>query len=117
MGNSQIDLTVKTKHKHPIYFAVHYQYTSGTWYTAGWWSVTNTSTCRPNITTKNHYIYFHAHCSDCNAEWGNENHQFLCKKYDAFDSTNNPSDRENYEYKDFNEVYFGDASNCTYTFN
>ena len=36
---------------------------------------------------------------------------------DAFDSTNNPSDRENYEYKDFNEVYFGDASNCTYTFN
>ena len=40
-SNNKIDLTVKTNHKHPIYFAIHYKYTNGVWYTAGWWSVTN----------------------------------------------------------------------------
>ena len=116
MGNK--DLTVKTKHEHPIYFAIHYKYTNGVWYTTGWWSVTNTSQSRPNIETNNATLYFHAYCSKCDTEWGNSNHQFLCKKYGAFDSTNNPSDRENYEYRDFNEVSFNSsADNYTYTFN
>ena len=123
MGNSESDeideisVTVKTEHKHPIDFAIHYQYTSGTWYTMGWWSVTNTSTCRPNIHTKNRYIYFHAHCNTCDAEWGDKNHQFLCHKHDAFDSTSNPSDIKNYEYKKFNEKNVGEyVKDYTFTF-
>ena len=115
MGNAEKSLTVKTNHKHPIYFAIHYQYPSGTWYTKGWWSVTNTSRCYPNITTDNNYLYFHAHCNVCGAEWGNSNHQFLCHEYESFDHSGNPSNRDDYEYKDFNETYFN-STNCTYTF-
>ena len=102
---SNLALTVKTKHKHPIYFAVHYKYTNDVWYTKGWWSVTNTSTCTTNITTRNNYLYFHAHCNECGYSWGDSNHRFLCHKYNAFDSTNDPSDKENYEYENFFEKY------------
>lgn len=114
MGNE--GLTVKTTHKHQIYFAIHYLYTNDVWYTKGWWSVTNTSQCKPNIETNNGILYFHGHCNECDAEWGNSNYQFLCKKHEAFDSTNNPSDRENYEYRDFNKASFDDTDNGTYTF-
>ena len=117
MGNNDSKkLIVRTNHKHPIYFAIHYLYTNDVWYTAGWWSVTNTSQCRPDIETNNGYLYFHGHCGECDAEWGDPNYPFLCRKNVAFDSTNNPSNRKDYEYRDFNEVFFDDADNCTYTF-
>ncbi len=115
-GNSENDIVVKTNHEHTITFAIHYQYTSGTWYTTGWWTVTNTSSCRPNITTENRYIYFHAHCNTCGAEWGN-GHSYLCHKFKAFDISSEPSDRTNYEYKNFSEGDIGeDFCEYTYTF-
>ena len=116
MGNTENDIVVRTDHEHTVTFAIHYQYTSGTWYTEGWWTVTNTSRCRPNITTENRYIYFHAHCNTCGKEWGND-YRFLCHKYKAFDISSEPSDITDYEYKNFNKTDIGkNFCNFTYTF-
>ena len=115
-SNSEDDIVVKTNHEHTITFAIHYQYTSGTWYTTGWWTVTNTSSCRPNITTKNRYIYFHAHCNTCGAEWG-KGYSYPCHKFNAFHLSGEPSDRTNYVYKSFSEHDIGEyICHYTYTF-
>ena len=107
-------IVVKTEHEHTITFAIHFKYSSDTWYTKGWWTVTNTSSCKPNITTANRYIYFHAHCNTCGSVWGGEN-SYLCHKYEAFDISSCPSDSTNYEYKNFTERDMGEYL-CDYTY-
>ena len=116
MGNSENDIEVKTNHEHTITFAIHYNNTADVWCTKGWWTVTNTSSCGPNITTENRYIYFHAHCNTCGKEWGND-YRFLCHKYKAFEISSEPSDRTDYEYNFFNKGDIGeDFCHYTYTF-
>ena len=116
MGNSENDIVVKPNHEHTITFAIHYQY-RGRWHTEGWWTVTNTSSCRPYISTDNRYIYFHAYCDTCGAEWG-KGYSYPCHKFNAFHLSGEPSDRTNYVYKNFSEHDTGkDFCHYTFTFN